>query len=87
MPKSDLHQSLKDLKDEIEKTQTDDEHKQVVLDDLQTRVQKVLDDPDGPHLLDLPDPLEKAVILFEHDHPSLARAIEITVNSLSAMGL
>jgi hypothetical protein len=87
MSQSDLHQSLKDLNDEIEKTQTDDEHKQVALDDLQTRVQKVLDDPEGPHHLDLPDPLEKAAILFEHDHPSLARAIEITVNSLSAMGI
>jgi hypothetical protein len=66
MPKSELHQSLRDLNDEIEKTQTDDEDKQA---------------------LDLPEPLEKAVILFEHDHPSLSRAIEITVNSLSAMGI
>jgi hypothetical protein len=54
---------------------------------MKTHVEKVLDDPDGPHYLDLPEPLEKAVILFEHDHPSLSRAIEITVNSLSAMGI
>jgi hypothetical protein len=87
MPKSELHQSLRDLNDEIEKTQTDDEDKQAVLDEIKTHVEKVLDDPDGPHHLDLPEPLEKAVILFEHDHPSLSRAIEITVNSLSAMGM
>jgi hypothetical protein len=87
MPKSELHQSLRDLNDEIEKTQTDDEDKQAVLDEIKTHVEKVLDDPDGPHHLDLPEPLEKAVILFEHDHPSLSRAIEITVNSLSAMGI
>ena len=87
MPKAKLHQSLRDLNDEIDKTQTDDEEKQAVLDEMKTHVEKVLDDPDGPHHLDLPDPLEKAVILFEHDHPSLSRAIEITVNSLSAMGI
>ena len=87
MTQSDLHQSLQDLNDEIEKTQTDDEHKQAALNDIKTRVDKVLDDPDGPHHLDLPESLEKAVILFEHDHPSLSRAIEITVNSLSAMGI
>jgi hypothetical protein len=87
MPQDDLHQSLRDLNDEIDKTQTDDEEKQAVLDEMKTHVEKVLDDPDGPHHLDLPDPLEKAVILFEHDHPSLSRAIEITVNSLSAMGI
>ena len=87
MPKSELHQSLRDLNDEIEKTQTDDEEKQAALDEMKTHVEKVLDDPDGPHHLDLPEPLEKAVILFEHDHPSLSRAIEITVNSLSAMGI
>jgi hypothetical protein len=87
MPQSELHQSLRDLNDEIEKTQTDDEEKQAVLDEIKTHVEKVLDDPDGPHHLDLPEPLEKAVILFEHDHPSLSRAIEMTVNSLSAMGI
>ena len=87
MSQDDLHQSLRDLNDEIDKTQTDDEERQAVLDEMKTHVEKVLDDPDGPHHLDLPEPLEKAVILFEHDHPSLSREIEITVNSLSAMGI
>jgi hypothetical protein len=87
MTQSDLHQTLRDLNDEIERTQTDDEDKQAVLDDIQTRVQKVLDDPDGGHHSDLPEPLEKAVIMFRLEHPSLARAMEITVNSLSAMGI
>jgi hypothetical protein len=76
MPQDELHQSLRDLNDEIEKTQTDDQEKQAALDEMKTHVERVLDDPDGPHHLDLPEPLE-----------SLSRAIEITVNSLSAMGI
>jgi hypothetical protein len=87
MPQDDLQQSLRNLNDEIDKTQTDDEEKQAILDEIKTHVEKVLDDPDGPYHLDLPEPLERAYILFEHDHPSLAGAIEVTINSLSAMGL
>ena len=87
MAQSDVNQSLQDLNGEIERTQTDDEHKQAVLKDVQTRVQKVLDDPDGGHHLDLPEPLEEAAIKFEVEHPSLARAMQIAANSLSAMGM
>jgi hypothetical protein len=87
MPKAKLHRSLRDLNDEIEKTETDDEEAQAVLDEMKTHVEKVLDDLDGPYHLDLPDPLERAYILFEHDYPSLAKAIKVTINSLSAMGI
>ena len=87
MTQSDVHQSLQDLNDEIERTQIDDEHKQAVLDDVQARVQKVLDDPEGGHHLDLPEPLQEAAIKFEIEHPSLARAMQIAANSLSAMGI
>ena len=81
MAQSDVHQSLQDLNDEIERTQTDDEEKQEVLTDVQTRVQKVLDDPDGGHHLDLPEPLEDAAIKFEVEHPSLARAMPSSSSS------
>ena len=84
---SDLHQTLGDLQKEIDRTQTDDPEKRAALDGIQTHVQKVLDEPEGGHHLALSDRLEKTVILFESDHPSLARAMEITVNSLSAMGI
>jgi hypothetical protein len=84
---SDLHQTLGDLQKEIDKTQTDDPEKQAALDGIQTHVQKVLDEPEGGHHLALSDRLEKTVILFESDHPSLAKAMEITVSSLSAMGI
>lgn len=87
MTQNDLHQSLRDLNDEIERTQTDDEDKQAMLDDIQARVKKVLDDPEGGHHSDLPEPLQNALITFKLEHPSLARAMEITVNSLSAMGI
>jgi hypothetical protein len=84
---SEVHQSLQDLNEEIERTQTDDEHKQTVLDDVKTRVQKVLDDPDGGHHVDLPESLADAAIKFEVEHPSLASAMQIAANSLSAMGM
>ncbi len=84
---SDLHQTLGDLQKEIDKTQTDDPEKQAELDGIRTHVQKVLDEPEGGHHLTLSDRLEKTVILFESDHPSLAMAMEITVNSLGAMGI
>ena len=87
MVQSDVHQSLQDLNDEIERTQTDDDEKQAVMDDVQTRVQKVLDDPDGGHHADLPGPLEDAAIKLQVEHPSLARAMQIAANSLSAMGI
>ena len=87
MTQSEVHQSLQDLNDEIKITQTDDEDKQMVLNDVQTRVQKVLDDPDGGHHLDLPGTLEEAAVKFEVEHPSLASAMQIAANSLSAMGI
>ena len=41
MPKAKLHQSLRDLNDEIDMTQTDDEEKQAALDEMKTHVEKV----------------------------------------------
>jgi quinol monooxygenase YgiN len=84
---SDLHKTLRELNNEIESTKPDDEQKQTVLMDIQERVQKVLDEPEGNHHLDLPDSLQEAALMFEAEYPSLARALETAINSLSAMGL
>ena len=87
MTEPKLQQTLKDLHDEIDNTQTDDEQKQAALDDLKTHVQKVLDEPDGDHHLSLSDRLEKTLVLFEIEHPTLTAAIEQVSENLSALGI
>ena len=87
MTDSKLEQSLQDLHNEIDNTQTDNEHHQAVLDDLKTHVQKAIDEPDEDHHLSLSKRLEDAILMFGIEHPTLTAAIEQVSENLSALGM
>jgi hypothetical protein len=87
MSKSDLQKKLRDLHQEIEKTEPDDEQRQVILDDLKGHVQKVLDEPDGDYHHSLSERLKNNLLVFEVEHPSLTAAMEMVSEHLSSLGI
>ncbi len=87
MSQSDLQKKLKDLHQATEKTETDDEQRRAVLDDLKGHVQKALDEPDGDHHQSLSERLKNNLLVFEVEHPSLTAAMEMVSEQLSSLGI
>ncbi|MCB9079867.1 MAG: DUF4404 family protein [Anaerolineaceae bacterium] len=86
MPNSDLNESLKKVQEEIGKTKTDAE-RQGMLDQLNTQIQQMFDEPEGEHHHTLRERLDEAIVHFKVEHPQLGQAMEIAVNSLSNLGI
>jgi hypothetical protein len=81
MPKDSLQQ----LNQHLENTEAKDSAQQAGIDELKQHVQQGIDDPAShPDLLTR---LEKAILLYEDDHPALAAAMRSAINVLSSGGM
>ncbi len=89
MDSSNLNDSLKNLHEELNKTQPT-ERTQPVVDDLKTRIQPLVEQPDADHLVhyhSLGERLNLALVDLDVDHPTLGAAIRSVLNELAAVGI
>lgn len=78
--------ALEALHEHLSAVQLTDEAKQKQLGEVTDAIRASLDNPTAPHHLTLRERLEKAVVVFEVDHPQIANRLRIAIDSLSEAG-
>jgi hypothetical protein len=87
MPDKELRSSVSELKSHLDRnTQVPDEDKQA-LEALASRIELMMVQDREQWEENLLDELEKRVILYEEDHPVVARVIRQIITTLNSMGL
>jgi CHASE3 domain sensor protein len=81
----ELNNALQQLQSELDNAQNMDEATRQKMVNLQSSIQRALDDPDQHQTLR--DSLDEAGAQLEVEHPTLSAAISTVVNILSGMGI
>jgi predicted transcriptional regulator len=92
MPREKLNQSLKELQDELDRSERVDDQQAALLRELSGDIERLLEsheeskDDDSP-LEELNERITELAASFESDHPRLAATVRRVMSSLSAMGI
>ena len=82
----DTKKALEALHEHLSAVQLADEAKQKHLAEVTDAIRVSLDHPTAPHHSTLRERLEKAVVVFEVDHPQIAQGLRAAIDSLSEAG-
>ncbi len=87
MPKDKLKSSVSELRGHLDENQAVEGDNKEALNDLAARIEMMIDGSAEHWEEGLVDELEKQIILYEEDHPVIARVISQIVTTLNGMGL
>lgn len=87
MPKDKLKSSVSELRDHLQENQAVESQDAEALNDLAARIEIMINGSSEHWEEGLVDELEKQVILYEENHPIIARVISQIVTTLNGMGL
>ena len=87
MSKQSIHDSIAELRSHLEISDQVDARERETLEALAARLELQMAEERERWDDNLVDELEKRVILYEEDHPLVARVIRQLVNTLTNMGL
>ena len=90
MDNKDLHQALKQVSEEVDKTENVDDKGRQLLQDLDGHVRQLLEEPEEAAKQPRPEMksgLEEAIRHFEVTHPALTAALSDLLTALSNAGI
>ena len=87
MPEKKIEASVSELKDHLNANEQVSAEDKQALEALAARVELMMAQDREHWEENLVDELEKRVILYEEDHPVIARVIQQIINTLNSIGL